>query len=64
MIVVKHIVLVINIGNIQAPGSNMLISTGNLTLSENIITKAGNIPKIKMIKTIIKVGKNANQESR
>ncbi len=56
--------LLIKIGNIQNPGSKALISTGNLTLSENAISNAGNIPKINVNKTIIKVGKNTNQEIR
>ncbi len=56
--------LLIKIGNIQIPGSNALISTGNLTLSESIIISAGNIPKITVNKTIIKVGKNIIQESK
>jgi len=63
MIVAKTIVLVINIGPIRIPGSNALISTGNLTLSENVIISAGKIPKIIVSKTIIKVGKNIIQES-
>ena len=57
-------VLLIKIGNIQTPGSKALISTGNLTLSENVISSVGNIPKINVNKTIIKVGKNTNQEIR
>ncbi len=61
---VKIIALLIKIGNIQNPGSKTLISTGNLTLSENVISSAGNIPKINVNKTIIKVGKNTNQEIR
>jgi len=61
---VKIIVLLIKIGNIQNPGSKALISIGNLTLSENPIINAGNIPKINVNKTIIKVGKNTNQEIR
>ena len=50
-------------GNIQIPGSKGLISTGNLVLSENIIDSTGNIPKIIVSKTIVKVGKNTIQES-
>ena len=56
--------LTIKIGNIQIPGSKALISIGNPTLSENVIISAGNIPKINVSKTIIKVGKNIIQESR
>jgi len=41
-----------------------VISTGNLNLSENTISSAGNIPKIIVNDTIIKVGKNTIQESR
>ena len=62
--VVKIIALLIKIGNIQIPGSKILISTGNLTLSENAIINAGNIPKITVDNTIIKVGKNIIQEIR
>ena len=56
--------LPINNGNIQIPGSKALLIAGNLALSENIIINAGNIPKIIVNKTIIKVGKNTIQESR
>ena len=56
--------LLINIENIQTLGSQTSISTGYLNLSENVINSAGKIPKINVIKTIIKVGKNDNQESR
>jgi len=62
--VVKIIALLIKIGNIQIPGSKILISTGNLTLSENAIINAGNIPKITVGNTIIKVDKNIIQEIR
>ena len=51
-------------GNIQTPGSKGLVSAGNLTLSESVISSAGNIPKIIVTKTIIKVGKNIIQESK
>ncbi len=54
--------LTIKIGNIQIPGSKASISPGYLILSENIICSAGNIPKINVNKTIIKVGKNIIQE--
>ena len=64
MIMVKITALVIKIGPIQTPGSKALISTGNLTLSENVISSAGNIPKINVNKTIVKVGKNTNHEIR
>jgi len=56
--------LLINIGNIQIPGSKALFSTGNLALSESMIINPGNIPKINVNKTIIKVGKNIIQESK
>jgi len=56
--------LTIKIGNAQIPGSKALISIGNLTLSENVIISAGNIPKIIVNDTTIKVGKNIIQESR
>ena len=59
----KIIELVIKMGNIQIPGSKALTSPGNLILSENTITSAGNIPKIIVNDTIIKVGKNIIQES-
>ena len=62
--VVKIIALLIKIGYIQIPGSKALISTGNLTMSENAIINAGNIPKITVGKTIIKVDKNIIQEIR
>ena len=55
--------LLIKIGNIQIPGSKTLISSENLTLSENTISSAGNIPKIIVNKTTIKVGTNIIHES-
>ena len=56
--------LISRIGNIHNPGSNTLISIGYLTLSENAITRAGNIPKINVNNTIAAVGKNTNKDNQ